>query len=185
MKDNRIITLSSRHMSWLLVGIIVIALGSFGGGYFWGEKKSAERFLKRIGQEVLSDEVYSSVCSLGDTANEEIDEGEVTVAQLDTSQDSTVESIKEDQEEREAQETYYAQLIGYGTLKRAKKFVEKLTNEGFAVHIRERKSKSTRGKVISWYQVVTDPYVDQTKLIEMVEVVKKQERLHDVRIVTV
>jgi len=181
MRHTDIIKLTNRQISWLIVIVIFIALGSFSGGYFWGEKKSAERFLQRVGQDALADQVYSSICSLYDTDS-------------DTEQhveNSATEDMSKEEPESEVQEkmvpkvAYYAQLVGFGTTKKAKQFVERLEKDKIVAYVRERKSKTARGKVINWYQVVTDPYTDKDALIALVEKVKIKERLHDVRIVTI
>lgn len=186
MKYTNAVKLTNRQISWLITVVICIALGSFGAGYFWGEKKSAERFLQRIGQDSLSDQVYSSICSLYDS-NGELEQN----TENDTLE---IEEYAKEGNNQEAQETiveavskveYYAQLVGFSTAKHAQQFVERLSKKGIVTHVQERKSRTARGKIINWYQVVTDPYTNRAALISLVEQVKEQERLHDVRIVTV
>jgi len=184
------ITLTNRHIGWLISVVIVISLGSFGAGYFWGEKKSAERFLQRIGQEAFADQVYSSVCSMYDSENEIEVRSENGNEGYQEESDKTQEVVKKEAQQEIIQEinpkvAYYAQLVGFGTAKKAKQFVERLTRNGIVAHVRERKSKSARGKVILWYQVVSDPYTNKDALISLVEKIKHDEHLHDVRIITV
>jgi len=181
MRYNYAIKLTNRQISWLIAVVIVIALGSFSGGYFWGEKKSAERFLQRIGQDALADQVYSSICSLYDTDSDTERRAENNASE-EISKEETEGEIRE---QVVSDVAYYAQLVGFGTIKKAQQFVERLSKQEITAYVRERKSKTVRGKVINWYQVVTDPYTDKDSLIALVEKVKIQERLHDVRIVTI
>lgn len=79
---------------------------------------------------------------------------------------------------------YYAQLIGFGTAQAADQFVNRITKRGFPAKVEKRTSKTTRGKKVSWYQVVTDVYVDKADLEKVIEIIVWQEKLKDVRIVT-
>ena len=188
MRHN--INVTNRQINWMIAIVVFIAVGSFGAGYFWGEKKSAERFLQRIGQEAFSDQVYSSICSLYDSDNESDQRGENVVTEAEnvpeeTSKQEVVATTKESAKKMVPREAFYAQLVGFGTSKKAKQFVERLSKKGITAHVRDRKSKTARGKLITWYQVVTDPYTDKDALITLVEKVKADEHLHDVRIITI
>ncbi len=81
-------------------------------------------------------------------------------------------------------EQYYAQLIGFGTFKAAHQFTNRLLHKNISVSVRKRQSKTTKGKVITWYQVITDVFNNKDALIELVETVKKETTLHDIRIVS-
>jgi hypothetical protein len=186
MRHTDSIKLNNRQIGWVIATVIFIALISFGAGYFWGEKKSAERFLNRIGQEALADQVYSSICSLCETDNELETQQENGVAENDSEESiKATERKQENNEEMTPGSAYYAQLVGFGTVKKANQFVDQLEKREINAHVRERKSKTARGKVISWYQVITEPYNDKNALIALVEKIKEQEHLHDVRIVTI
>jgi len=187
MRHTNSIEVTNRQIGWLVAIVIVFSLGSFSAGYFLGEKKSAERFIQRVEQDALADQLYSSICSLYENESE---------PNLRTRSGSTEspdgETVKEKEKENEevteetATETIFcAQLVGFGTAKKAKQFVERLAKKGVTTHVRERKSKTARGKTIVWYQVVTDLYTNKNVLIGLVEKVKQEERLHDVRIVTI
>ncbi|TET06582.1 SPOR domain-containing protein [Candidatus Dependentiae bacterium] len=186
MRHTDSIKLNNRQIGWVIATVIFIALISFSAGYFWGEKKSAERFLNRIGQEALADQVYSSICSLCDTENELELQQENGVAENDSEEPGKeIEGKQENNAEMTPTVAYYAQLVGFGTAKKANQFVGQLEKKGITAHVRERKSKTARGKIISWYQVITDPYIEKNALIVLVEKIKEQEHLHDVRIVTI
>jgi hypothetical protein len=79
---------------------------------------------------------------------------------------------------------YYAELIGFGTLKSAHAFVDKLQKQGIVTLVKERVSKTVKGKRVVWYQVVTEPCGDQMALLELVKRLEKKEHLKDVHIQT-
>lgn len=182
------IEVTNRQIGWLVAIVIVIFLGSFSAGYFWGEKKAADRFVQRVEQDALADQVYSSICSLYDSDTESDLRAENGATEQSNEEIASQEAAQESAsvvEEAVSNEVFYAQLVGFGTTKKAKQFVERLSKKGITSHMRERKSKTAQGKNICWYQVVTDPYTDKNTLIALVEKVKQEERLHDVRIVTI
>ncbi len=79
---------------------------------------------------------------------------------------------------------YKAQLIGFGTLRSAQAFSRKLERKGIITTVKRRRSKTAKGRLISWYQVVTKPFDRKDILEKLVERLKQEEKLHDVRIVT-
>jgi len=188
------IEVTNRQIGWVIAVVMMISLGSFSVGYFLGEKKAADRFVHRVEQDVFADKIYSSMCSLYDGESESespAENGPVEQAEQANEEGAALANQEEEQENSSAIEkmvsnnAFYAQLVGFGTSKKAKLFVDRLANKGIVVHMRERKSKTARGKNICWYQVVTDPYTDKNALVSLVEKVKQAERLHDVRIVTI
>ncbi len=85
---------------------------------------------------------------------------------------------------QQAKPSYLAELIGFGSLSSAQAFVDRLEKKGIKVSIKKRDSKSARGKLVSWYQVVTQPYDSHENLMRVVDVVKRDERLKGVHIIT-
>jgi hypothetical protein len=79
---------------------------------------------------------------------------------------------------------YYAQLIGFGTLRAADKFAERLQQKNFPVKVVEKHSKTAQGKKIIWYQVVTETFDKKDDLIVFTQKIEKEERLNDIRIVS-
>ncbi len=179
------IEVTNRQIGWIAALVIVISLGSFSVGYFRGEKKAAERFVARVEQDALADQVYSSVCSFYENDTDADLQAENTMNEQTNHDPAHQEQAPENEKNITNSMLFYAQLIGFGTSKKAKQFVDRLTKKGITVHMRERESKTARGKRICWYQVVTDPYSDKNQLITLVEKLKRDERLHDVRIVTI
>lgn len=78
---------------------------------------------------------------------------------------------------------YKAELIGFGNAKSAQQFAQRMHGKGFEVEVKKRSSKTARGRVIHWYQVVTCAYQEKEQLERHLAPVIKQERLKDVRIV--
>lgn len=79
---------------------------------------------------------------------------------------------------------HYAELIGFGSLQGAKRFAQRIREKNHLnVSVKKRISKTVKGRTVTWYQVVTEPYANEQELISLVNVVKQQERLNDVRIV--
>ncbi len=203
------IFLTSRHVSWVVSVIILACFFIFIAGYFLGKKKAVEKFYRKVGQESFSDHIYYSMCSMYDKSDlQQGAEGEentsakvVAVEQDVSSQDTSIaisstpaiekdiSSVVESEVSNKIQEEkapghFYAELIGFGTHRAARKFADKLKKENIAVSVKKRKSKTARGKVIVWYQVITQKFSDKNDLIALVDDISAQERLKDVRIVS-
>jgi|GEM_PF-670618 len=79
---------------------------------------------------------------------------------------------------------YHAQLIGFGTASAAEQFANHVAKRGFSVKVKKRRSNTAKGKRIQWYQVVTDNYSDKDYLEKVVDILARQEKLGNVRIVS-
>lgn len=88
----------------------------------------------------------------------------------------------EDQDAQSAQ--YFAQLAGFGTARAAHQFAQKLARKEVLVVVKERQSRSARGKFVSWYQVVTEKFEDKNELKKLVARLQSEEKLKGVNIVT-
>lgn len=86
---------------------------------------------------------------------------------------------------KDSNERYQAELIGFGTLQGAKRFTQRLEKKQIPVTVNKRVSKTARGRTVTWYQVVTGSYTDKDELVRLVNTIKQQERLNDVRIVAI
>jgi septal ring-binding cell division protein DamX len=73
----------NRQLSWVVASVILMNFCLFVGGYFWGQKNAIDTFANKIDQETFSDQIYSSLCSLCETAEveEEGDEEQAPDAQ--------------------------------------------------------------------------------------------------------
>ena len=152
------VLLNDRHISWLISASIGAAFFIFMGGYFLGHKKALEKFSNSIEQDSFVDDSYAAMTPVDNAGAIEASDDELP--------------------------RFYAQLIGFGTRKGAERFVNRVLLRGIPVEIHTRISKTTQGASCSWYQVVTQPYVNKEELDVLVKNLIQEERLHDVRIVS-
>lgn len=106
------------------------------------------------------------------------------------SDELTAESSHEQpQQEVEVEETtvgtqeYYGQLAGFGTARAAQQFANRLQRKEIGAMVKKRQSRSSRGRFVSWYQVVTEKFSDKGDLEALVKRLEYEEKLKDVRIV--
>lgn len=78
---------------------------------------------------------------------------------------------------------YYAQLVGFGTARAAQQFVQRLSRKEIPVIVKKRQSRTTRGRFVSWYQVVTEKFDDKAELEALIAKLQHEEKLNDVRII--
>jgi hypothetical protein len=199
-KENESInvSLSNRQASLLLAAGLLVLFFSFITGYFWGKQNAVSQFCMSVEQSSFADRIYTSMCEISET---EVPTTSDTVAANDEQTNEVVaepEIQKSVEQEAEtaplvasvdqavvAQPTifHYAQLAGYGTPQQAEKFAQKLRKKGLPVKVETRKSKSSKGKTKSWYQVVTTNFTDKKELETLVARISKEEKLSGVRIV--
>ncbi len=186
------VVLRARQLGWFFASFILLNLGSFIGGYFFGRKVGAQEWCATISRDAFADQIYNSLClsSMNTDDKDEDEKDEENEAQ--DGQDGSLESDAANQsadvnsapeQGLEMKTQYYAQLAGFSSLRYAEAFAARMNNKQIPVLIKERKSKNSRGRQLTWYQVVTEPYEDQDALNSVVAILKKEERLHDVRIV--
>jgi hypothetical protein len=202
------VTISLRVFGWIVASMIVLVIVAFTTGYFWGKKRALEVFCYTTERASLSDHIYATLCGIPEFKEEG---GGDTVGDADEHEDEAVESSREvatkespsepalapdhtsqhvvipqnstdDPQQKEEQPKYYAELIGFGTKSGAQRFAARLHKNNIQVTIDERVSKTSRGRTVRWYQVITPSY-DKETLIAQVNSIKQQERLHDVRVV--
>jgi predicted phage tail protein len=192
--DSSGLYLTNRHMSWLLSFLLFFSFFVFMVGYFLGKKVATQELMQEIEESSLED-AHAVMSYQQDTATEN-----QKVATHDTMVTAQKEVIQEKKEEPTAPVApaiqriaemsqqpvtrYYAELIGFGTQQAAQSFAEKLQRKGVPVEVKKRSSKSAKGRLITWYQIVTKPYSDKKEITQLVKKVCRQEHLADVRILT-
>jgi len=200
--------LSNRHMSWAISIVLLLNFFLFMTGYFLGKKQAVDHLNYKIDQESLTDHVYSSMYALYDskvsTASsdnvESGEEAEVAEAEalteeptLEQAIDITAQVKTNDQTATSSSEIlsvqkdgreYCAQLVGFSSERTAQQFVKKLAQRDITAHIKQRSSKTAKGRTVYWYQVITESFTNKEELLKLVENIKRREKLHDVRIIT-
>lgn len=160
------ISLTLRQLSIATTGLLLFCFFAFIGGYFLGQKKAVQEFSYRADQDSLADHIYSSMCSLYDT-KEESDESDEGGDETEVSSEVSEPEIKEEAPAIAAapviaseQKKYHAIIAGYSASQKenGNKIAEYLTQKGYPTQLIERSSKTAKGKIISWYQLVTMPY---------------------------
>jgi hypothetical protein len=184
------VVLESKQLGWIFAFLIFLNLGIFLGGYFLGRNTGAQEWYATISRDAFADQIYNSLCLSSMDANDkdEEEDSDVQDGSDDASSESDVTFQAADnnnvpEQGLEMKTQYYAQLAGFSSLRSAEAFAARMNNKHIPVLIKERKSKNSRGRQLTWYQVVTEPYEDQDALNSVVAILKKEERLHDVRIV--
>ncbi len=99
-------------------------------------------------------------------------------------ENQTASADKKIKREEKEQAQYYAELVGFGTKIAAQKFADQLRKKKITVLVKNRHSKTARGRVTTWYQVVSETFSDKNDLMAFVDDVSARKRLKDVRIVS-
>lgn len=154
---NSTLYISNRQVSWVIALLILLSFFIFIAGYFLGQRTYQEATGSEKTASVLTQDAL--VCS-----------------------PTLIEGAL--QQELSPEQFYKAQLIGFGTLRAAQQFVDRLQQKNMPVRVQERHSKTAQGKEVIWYQVTTELFSDKHELTAFVERIKKEERLKDIRIVT-
>jgi len=189
-KDNYGLFLPNKQLSMVVAGLLFLFFGVFMTGYFLGKGSSIAIITQKMQEDAIVDSVYSTTLVMGDgiqRSNAVNDELSLKI-ESDTTHIADAESKLPEKEAPENStheiSRFYAQLIGFGTEKAAQKFAQKLVEKNIPVEVKKRTSKTAKGKVTYWYQVVTAPYENKNDLIAIVDTIIKDEKLKDVSIRT-
>jgi len=188
------IMFSPRHISWIIAAVLFVNSVSFLTGYLWGKKCAAEQACYTIKRDSLADTVYSAVCwqngQLNDTDEQDVDANETSddldnesIVAVAENEDVVECESKIENEELESSARYFAQLVSFHTRRQADIFANKLQSNAIPVTVKERSSKTPKGRVIRWYQIVAGPYETRERVTQVAAQLQKSEKLHDVRIV--
>lgn len=205
-KSSEGLFMPSRQVGLILAALILAGFVLFAGAFFWGQKNAITSFTNKIEQESFGDQIYSSLCSLCDSQGdtEESEENSEERADLEMTQDEEIKTEAKDEQQVGSQEQaldsalqeeeieeassgvqeFYAQLAGFGTMRAAQHFASRLQKKEVSVIVKKRQSRSSRGRFVSWYQVVTEKFNDRGDLEALVKRLEYEEKLNDVRIVT-
>lgn len=189
--SQNFLSFDKKQASYISGGILLLALCSFVIGYIVGQKTSLSRLNEDINKANFEDQVkyslyssYKSMPDQGDFAEEnlaspeEIENNETT---LNTEPQKNIPIIVEEELPSD-DKTYYAVLFGCGTLGTAQKFTQRMKKIGFDIEIKRRRSKNSKGKFVTWYQLLTAPYKNKKDLLADVEKIQLAEKLQKVQI---
>jgi hypothetical protein len=185
----------NRQLSFIVAGLLFLFFATFMAGYFYGKKNVVAQLGEKAQQELFADQVYSSMLINQKEDMQPISESVLITDAIDLSESIPLDvetkfeqiAVNEkaelcEQISKIAPAGYYAQLIGFGTEKAAHSFVQKLSKKGIDTEVKKRSSKTAKGNISYWYQVVTTVYTDKNRLTELVERIAKEENIKDATI---
>ena len=189
---------TNRSVSLAVAGALLCLVSVFLAGFFVGQRSAAQQFIGRVEQDAFADHIYAAMCGLSETAEGEEgapDDGEtesgdgeeqaqaVTGSEGSSGDVKAAEEAREEIEENEGASECYAELIGFGTAKAAQDYANRLKKKGVPVFVQKRHSRSAKGRLVTWYQVVTEKFRDEEKLKALIARLKKEEKLQGIRVV--
>lgn len=201
ISERDIIYITKKQASISVAVLAVFCLLVFMIGYFWGKQSVLEGFGQRVTQESLQDQAdyLATMQSFVEKSEPEV------ITKKEPSFDEVVQKSLDNEAEKvatteyksnsskvsndAAQKTntqkvfakkYRAILLGFGTKPAALAFVNRLKKHNILVEIKPRVSKSASGKVKkTWYQVVTKSFDSKNDVQEVVNKIRKFERIKD------
>lgn len=191
---------TNRSVSLAVAGAILCLVSVFLVGFFVGQRSAAQQFIDRAGQGAFADHIYAAMCGLSGTSEQQedvanADGGETEASDEGQSQEAgdeaagsvvatqEPEAVNDETEVSEGGSECYAQLIGFGTAKAAQDYANRLKKKGIPVFVQKRHSRSAKGRLVTWYQVVTEKFRDEEKLQALVARLKEEEKLQGIHIV--
>lgn len=181
--------LDQRQLSLSIAGLLALSFFIFINGYFLGKKRAAEEFSYKADQESLADQIYSSMCVLYDAKDEaedlEENDTEVENSELSENLDKGEEISLAEENSSSVTESiepkHFAALAGFSstTLADGKKMLNRLKARGFDVQMVERISKTSKGEVHSWHQIITAPSTNKEELKQVVSQIAKLEHIKE------
>lgn len=161
----------TRQLSALLASLLIVFCICFLMGYFYGKRCSvAANNEYEYSQQLIPQDLPPLESSL-DIYAENVE----VVESLDSSH-----VVVQGNNHIIEGKRFFAQLIGFGTEKAAHAFSQKLNQQYIPTYVKKHANKTAKGRVVNWYQVVTEPYEDRKELAALVEKVSIQEKLKDV-----
>lgn len=199
ISERDVIYITKKQASLSVAVLATFCLLVFMLGYFWGKQSVLDGFGQRVTQESTQDQADYLVTmqSFAQKVKADLDSdiqekpasaepGQETESKIDASEKNEKSSNASQATKNEApskvtsSKKYKATLLGFGTKPAALAFVNRLKKHNISVEIKPRVSKSASGKAKrTWYQVVTKSYASKDEVSEMVNKIKKYERIKD------
>lgn len=197
--------LDKHQTSRVVALLLIIACFIFVAGYFWGQRTAIDQLLNSVERDSFADQIQYSMCSMYDQKDDESSEpdavsGDDETEQGDSQRDGetitdlasntapstyAAEAEKISDSQQKNNKKYYAQLAGFGTERQAKVLVTRLEQKGIHVELKKRQSRTARGKMVPWYQVVTAQYASRSALDGAISSINKYEKLHGIHVVEI
>ncbi|MDR3645930.1 MAG: hypothetical protein P4L22_00130 [Candidatus Babeliales bacterium] len=194
--------ITNRQTSMVCSLLILLFMMSFISGYFWGHGKATQEFTEKLVDDSFTDKINYAFSNFEKTSAEpevESSEEDFEEVESDSQQIAAVkenEKIAQDKLSQASTESqafaqpdlisdkfYYAELVGFGTMAAAQQFAQRALQHGYNVDIRQRVSKTAKGKSIYWFQAVTEKFDNKDQLMDLVAKIQKTEKIKDVKIV--
>jgi hypothetical protein len=198
VEKNNQIYLSRRIIQFSLGIFLFLVFVAFMIGYFIGIKHATDEFVTQMRHETLADHLLISSgihnhSSPSDTVEslhfhkELVSESPIALTENNSVHHDVYKDDKKSSDNVQPIEiltSYNAELIGFGTYQAAQSFIDRVhVYSDIKLELKERASKTPRGKAIKWYQVVTEKYEQKNELQNILDILIKKEHLHDVKIV--
>lgn len=203
LDDREYIKFSQKEVGQIVAALLIGFFFVFITGYFIGKRKTLEELAIKQEDEVFADKMIDSLATIYEEFEKKPNSAKVEqsdlkeVRELDKSETNKVLSvsvkpispqsnkaieIKKKLNKPVKQELAFAELCGFGLKKNAVNYSNRLKKRGINTTVLDRKSRSKKGKTITWYQVITDS-MEIEKLKRMVKDIKKKDKLSGVNIV--
>ena len=170
--------------SRVLAVLILISFFVFAAGYFLGKRSLAHETMLDTERAAFADHVSFALNASQDheaPVNEIPPVQEVVSQPIQTVQDVHTPPVVPAVVDKGLQ--HRALLFG-GTKKAVTEFAQRLQHRGIAVEVRERVSKTAKGKTRYWYQAVTASYNNKDDLMALVTTITNLEKLKNVEIIS-
>lgn len=178
--------ISKKTTSLAVSASLIILFFVFVVGYFWGHQIATQEFSSTVEQQSFADQIhYSLSCNIDDDIYEyaynDYEESEV---QDETSLIETSSIVFTNISEKK-QEKYSAHLAGFQSKEKANQCMQTIVSKGLPVRVAQRSSKTKKGKIYNWYQVVTQAYENKNDLLDHIATIRQIVKLHDIQIVSI
>lgn len=161
MNENKELILNGNQISYIVASFLIISFFIFILGYYWGKRSIIEPISKQWHNDTLADKVKGALLVENQTQlndNSEVD------------QEAEKDSIEQ---ELKSNTTYFAQIAGFANLKSAQNFADRLKAVSSDIVVTTRSSKNSNGVIKKWYQVTTKAFTNKSKLLELINRIKK------------
>lgn len=197
IKNGESLIINRKIVSIVTASLIMLGTFIFIAGYFWGYRQASQDVQLNIKQTNFADQISyasnnldasSNLINVADDNSNLVDNTTSHSAQIEQNNQGLINDLSDNLSENTNTENtndltnYYAELIGFGRLKAAQAFVDKMKDKGFLLVIRKRISKTGAGKIVNWYQVITESYSNKQELQKVVDVIRQTERLQGIKI---